>query len=91
MVKIRKNKRYYLPKRPTKLRRYMDDNGLSPTDVYNKIKQMYPDAAISKSTIIRIELGQDNNYTIFTLYRIMNALKLTPNDILDWELQWRQE
>ena len=81
------DKRRSLPQVETKLKSYMELKKLDDKDILDKIKELYPNHPLSRQQLHAVKNGQVSNFKLLTLYRIMNATGLTPNDLLDWEKQ----
>ena len=71
----------------TKLHLILEGRNLSRKDLYDLIKEKYPDEPISPDAVSRIVSGQRKHYSTTTLFRICGALRITPNQALDYELE----
>ena len=69
----------------TKIRRILEKRGLSRKDLQALIKINDSEAPMSPDAISRIVNGNRCDYKLSTVYRLCRALKITPNDLLDWE------
>ena len=58
---------------------------LSRKELVDIINTNYPDMNISPDAISRICTGSRIDYKISTLLRLCKALKVTPNDLIDYE------
>lgn len=69
----------------TKLKKYLRENNISQTELFNKIKEkcIFP---LGNDVISKIVSGKKNNYEVNTLLKICIALNLTPNDIIEKDL-----
>ena len=70
---------------PTKLMRFMQENNIKRQDLFNMVKEKYPDEPLSLDGISRIMHGKRTNYKVKTLIRICDALDRTPDELLDFE------
>jgi transcriptional regulator with XRE-family HTH domain len=70
----------------TRVKSLMKLNRFTRDDLYEIIKQKYPNKPLSKDSITRIANGQRKNYSISTLLRICSAFNVSPDMIVDnWE------
>jgi DNA-binding Xre family transcriptional regulator len=69
----------------TKIHLILVNRGLSRKDLYDMIKNKYPDEPISPDAVSRIVSGKRKFYSTPTLFRICGALNVTPNQVLDYE------
>jgi DNA-binding Xre family transcriptional regulator len=66
----------------TKLKRILQQRGMSQNDLYDKIKSSCK-SYLGKDVISKIVNGKKQNYEIFTLLKICVALNVTPNDLIE--------
>jgi DNA-binding Xre family transcriptional regulator len=71
----------------TSISKLLIEKKMSNTDLYDAIKRLFPQGAISHATLSKIIKGDAKNYNTNTLLKISAALEVTPNDIIDvdWE------
>jgi DNA-binding Xre family transcriptional regulator len=69
----------------TKLKKYLRENDISQTELFNKIQEKCI-FSLGSDVISKIVSGKKNNYEINTLLKICIALNLTPNDIIEKDL-----
>lgn len=69
----------------TKISHILQKKSMNRGDLYRVIADKYPDEPISPDAISRIVSGQRRFYSTATLFRICGALRVTPNQVLDWE------
>lgn len=87
-VQPKKKKRVGRPSithQQTKINTLLTKLNLTRKDLFQAIAQKYPDEPVSADAISRIVSGERLHYSTYTLLRICGALKVSPNDILDWE------
>jgi DNA-binding Xre family transcriptional regulator len=68
----------------TKLKRYLIENGVSQTELHNRINEQCKEG-LGMDVISRICCGVKKNYHIYTLLKICIALDCTPNEIIEKE------
>jgi DNA-binding Xre family transcriptional regulator len=68
----------------TKLNKLLIEMEVSQADLYREIARIYPKSPITKPQLSRIINGRVEYYSTFTVIRICAALKVTPNEILEY-------
>lgn len=69
----------------TKLAKILMKRGLNQTDLYDIIEDS-PHKNIGKDRIHKIVTGKTTNYHLDTLRTLCHVLSVTPNDIIDFEI-----
>jgi len=68
----------------TKLRKVLENKGVSQTELYNRINQLCKEG-LGMDVISRIACGKKKNYHIYTLLKICVALDITPDTLIEKE------
>ena len=69
----------------TKLKQIMVSKGMTLKDLEAKVVKKHPESPISRDSLSKIINGKRDDYMLSTLFRICDALNVTPNDILDYD------
>tara|TARA_R110000803_G_scaffold70704_3_gene133678 strand:+ start:1162 stop:1521 length:360 start_codon:yes stop_codon:yes gene_type:complete len=88
-IEVKKNKkrrgRPSKVHKKTKLHTILESRGMTRKDLCDLIARKFPNEPCSSDSISRIVSGSRKHYSLPTLYRICNALAITPNMALNWE------
>ncbi len=68
-----------------KLNQLLTEKGIGRDELYREILRLFPNNPVTKAQLSRIKNGNTKYYSTHTLIRICRALRVTPNDVLDFE------